>query len=196
MALEIDSGMNRFGFKKLDESILISPYITTIYTHLFNECIENYDYIDYVYNLGVKYNKKVHIGGSIAYNYTSLPIRIGYLIYDGVDSFYGNVVYVHKGYKGEKIGYEGSYILDSDLNIAIIDVGYSNGIRRDFSGEVFLKGKRTKVVGKVCMNHIYIACDFDVRIGDIVEFYGDNLKKEEFLCKNFMTNYESFLLIR
>ncbi|MBO5711221.1 MAG: hypothetical protein J6R47_00140, partial [Acholeplasmatales bacterium] len=138
----------------------------------------------------------IHIGGSIAYHYTNLPIRIGRIIYDDADALYGSIVYHHKAYKGEEVGYDGSYVLDHDTTIAIIDVGYSNGIRRDFSGEVYIKGKRAKVIGKVCMNHIYVACDFDIKIGDIVEFFGENMSKDEFLCKNFMTNYESFLLIR
>lgn len=195
MALKYDSGMNRFGFKRINEDMLLSPYITTIYTHLAKEDSGNYDIIDYVHGLALKYNKLVHVGGSIAYFYTSLPIRIGAAIYDGADSLYGNVVYVHEGKKGEEVGYEGSYTLEDDGYLAIVDVGYANGIRREFNGEVYSHGKRFRVIGKVCMNQLFVLVDSSIKIGDIVEFYGQNITKEEFLEKNIMSNYESFLLI-
>lgn len=56
--------------------------------------------------------------------------------------------------KGEYIGYGKSYHSESDMKIAIVPVGYSNGYSRSLSnlGKAIINGTRVSVVGVVNMN--------------------------------------------
>jgi len=59
---------------------------------------------------------------------------------------------------GEFIGYGTSYLANSDMKIAVIPVGYSNGFSRSLSnsGRVLIKGHRVSVIGIVNMNMITV----------------------------------------
>lgn len=195
-ALEIDSGMNRFGIKEFDEQILNNSYIIEIYTHLYKKTKDNFKVIEYIKILADKYNKYFHIGGSIAYEYTNYPIRIAYMIYENCDSLVGKIVYTKKVYKNETVGYDGLYKFKKTGIIGICNIGYYNGIKRKYNGRVMINNKYYKVVGKVCMNQMFILIDNTVNIDDDVIIFGKNMSKSEFLYHNKMSNYESFLLIR
>ena len=92
--LEIDVGMNRFGIKNNYLAIINDPLIEEIYIHLYNESIT--DKISFIEQLGNTYNKKIHIGGSIAYGKTNSKIRIGRMIYDNSIEFYGEIINLKK----------------------------------------------------------------------------------------------------
>lgn len=55
---------------------------------------------------------------------------------------------------GEFVGYGTSFLANSDMKIAVIPVGYSNGFSRSLSnsGRVLIKGYRVSVIGIVNMN--------------------------------------------
>ncbi|MBE7557976.1 alanine racemase [bacterium] len=55
---------------------------------------------------------------------------------------------------GWSVGYGRTHILERPARIATLDVGYSHGYLRDFSGkgEVLVHGRRAPVVGRVSMN--------------------------------------------
>ena len=56
--------------------------------------------------------------------------------------------------KGESVGYGLSYIAKSNMTIAVIPQGYSNGVSRLLSnkGRVLIKGKSAPIIGRVAMN--------------------------------------------
>ena len=57
--------------------------------------------------------------------------------------------------KGETIGYDRSFKAKRDMQIAIIPIGYADGLRRSLSngkGQVYIRGKSAPVVGKICMD--------------------------------------------
>ncbi len=56
--------------------------------------------------------------------------------------------------KGHSIGYGLSYITKSEMKIAVIPQGYSNGLPRSASskGFVLISGKRASILGRVAMN--------------------------------------------
>lgn len=68
------------------------------------------------------------------------------------------IVQIKQVIKGEKIGYGCSFIADSNMTIAIIPVGYADGIDRGLSGEgeVLISQTRCLIVGRVAMNMIII----------------------------------------
>lgn len=100
--------------------------------------------------------------------------------------------------KGETIGYGRTYKTKKDLKIAILPVGYYDGFDRGLSnqGEVLVKGKRAKILGRVCMNMIMIDASAlkNLRIGDEVILLGgkdkNRISAEEMAEKLGTINYE------
>lgn len=56
--------------------------------------------------------------------------------------------------KGTGVSYGHTYVADRDVVLAVLPVGYEDGLPRSQSncGEVLIKGKRAKICGRVCMN--------------------------------------------
>jgi alanine racemase len=80
---------------------------------------------------------------------------------------------------GESIGYSRKGRTEKPMTIATIAIGYADGYSRAFSrgaGEVFVNGKRAKVVGNVCMDMTMIdVTDISVKEGDEVIIFGEQL---------------------
>lgn len=78
--------------------------------------------------------------------------------------------------KGEGIGYDLSEHLKHKSTIAIIPIGYWHGFDRGLSsiGEVLVRGKRAKVLGRVSMDMIVVdVTGIDgARVGDVVTLIG------------------------
>lgn len=83
---------------------------------------------------------------------------------------------------GTSIGYGRRTVLDHDAVIATVPVGYADGLDRRLSngkGVVWVNGVLCPIVGNICMD----ACMIDItetaaKVGDSVEFFGDNLPVE------------------
>lgn len=58
----------------------------------------------------------------------------------------------------QKIGYGGSYTTQNPTTVAVIPVGYADGLDRGLSnlGKVLVGGQRSNIIGKVCMNSTII----------------------------------------
>lgn len=99
--------------------------------------------------------------------------------------------------KGETIGYNRLGIASRNSRIATIGIGYADGFSRLLSngvGEVFLHGKRAKVIGNICMDMTMIdITDIDeAQIGDEVEIFGQHITVQT-LAKQLQTiPYEIF----
>lgn len=95
-------------------------------------------------------------------------VRIGKALYgvDDADSkqynldikpalkFQTRIVQIKKIKKGEKVGYSGTYIAPSERTIAILPLGYNDGVDRRLSNKAYVtvKGVKCPVVGLVSMN--------------------------------------------
>lgn len=99
---------------------------------------------------------------------------------------------------GEFIGYGSSYFAESDMNIAIVPVGYSHGYSRSLSnhGRVLIGGHRLGVVGLVNMNMLVVDISNapETKIGDEVVLIGKqgdhNLSVASFSEMSDQLNYE------
>ena len=84
---------------------------------------------------------------------------------------------------GETVGYSRKGIINTDKRIAIIPIGYADGFDRKLGngvGEVFINGKRAKVMGNVCMDLVIIdVTGIEAKEGDVVEIFGDNITISE-----------------
>lgn len=82
--------------------------------------------------------------------------------------------------KGTSIGYGRTFIADKKIQVATVPIGYADGFPRAFSnlGEVSIKGRPCKILGRVCMDQIMVdATGLDVKIGDEVLIYPDFYKE-------------------
>jgi alanine racemase len=75
------------------------------------------------------------------------------------------ILSVHEVDAGAQIGYSGSFTADKPMRLALLPVGYADGLRRELSsaGVVLIAGKRARIVGRVSM---------DVTIVDVTEIAG------------------------
>lgn len=191
--LAIDTGMNRFGMKSGFLAIINDKIVKAIYTHCYDK--DNRQRIRYIEGLGRNYLKKVHIGGSIAYNKTKSMLRVGKLIYENSIYFYGKIVNIKQLKGGEGLGYDSTFKASNDCLIGICDVGYSDGLNLYYHGSVNIGSRYYSVVGKCCMDQCFILIDNNVKIEDEVEFFGNNIGEDEFIRENNMSKYEMFLQI-
>ncbi len=79
--------------------------------------------------------------------------------------------------KGDSVGYNRSFIAPGKMRIAIVPVGYADGLRRSLSngkGKLYIAGKTAPVVGKVCMDMTMIDIgDIDCKVGDRVVIFDE-----------------------
>jgi alanine racemase len=82
--------------------------------------------------------------------------------------------------KGESVGYGTKAVVLNDTKMAILPIGYADGFDRRFSngkGEVFIKGKKARVIGNICMDLAMIDVTYvdNPQPGDEVEIFGKNI---------------------
>lgn len=96
--------------------------------------------------------------------------------------------------KGSKIGYDFTKTLEKDAKLAITPVGYWHGYPTQLSnrGEVYVKGNKVPVVGKVSMNMMILdVTDIeDIKVGDEVEIVGEKITADKIAEKVRIINYE------
>lgn len=77
---------------------------------------------------------------------------------------------------GETIGYNRSAKANEDIKVAIIPIGYADGIHRSLGngkGHMLINGKLVPVIGDVCMDMCILdISDIDAKVGDEVLIFG------------------------
>lgn len=111
-----------------------------------------------------------------------------------VSTFKTHITAVRSVTPDQTIGYGRKGRLHRNSRIAVIPVGYADGLNRHLScgvGEMFVKGKRVPIVGNICMD----ACMLDITetdaiVGDEVEIFGRNIPVTEVAAKLGTIPYE------
>lgn len=104
---------------------------------------------------------------------------------------------------GVKISYGGNFISDKKMKIATVPIGYADGYPRYMSGkgDMIVKGKRAKIVGRICMDQLMLdVTDIDgVNQGDIVTVLGgekeSRISANDIADINNTINYEIICLV-
>lgn len=96
-------------------------------------------------------------------------------------TFRSSVVLTKRIDAGESVSYGHTWTADRPTTLALVPVGYADGVSRSLSGrfEVFLGGRRRPVRGRVCMDQIIVDCgDDEVLVGDEVVLFGTGERGE------------------
>lgn len=105
--------------------------------------------------------------------------------------------------KGTGISYGQIFVTKKESKIATIPIGYADGFTRLLTGksEVYVRGKRAKVVGKICMDQsmVDVTHILDVNINDEVVLFGygkeDYPHVDELAEKIGTINYEIVCMV-
>lgn len=95
---------------------------------------------------------------------------------------YSRVLYVKIVPAGTFLSYGLTYRTKRNSQIATAGIGYADGLRRGLSNNFhFLwKGKKVKIVGNICMDQLLVdTTGKNVKQGDILQVFGDNLEIED-----------------
>ena len=139
--------------------------------------------------------KIIHICASEALvNYKKLSFvngcRLGIIMYGFTSdktlqlkstlSLHSEVVQINHLKKGESVGYNGAYVANEDEDIAVICIGYADGVIRNNTGRyVYINKKAYPIVGNICMDMLFVKIDQNVNLYDKVDILKDNNHIEE-----------------
>lgn len=113
-------------------------------------------------------------------------------------SWHSVVSFVKEINPGDAISYGRTFIAKNRMKVATIPVGYADGYPRVLSnkGFVLIKGKRCRILGRVCMDQFVVDVSHleDVNIGDEVVLIGkqgdEEISAEELAQLSDTINYE------
>jgi len=90
----------------------------------------------------------------------------------------GQVIQLRNVEQGCTLSYGASYTADKNMMIALICVGYGDGLPRALSnqGHAEFQAQQLPIVGRVCMDYCLLdVSDCAINIGDRVTFWGESL---------------------
>lgn len=100
-----------------------------------------------------------------------------------VMSLFTEIIDIRQLPRGSYISYGRTYKTNSVKMIAVLPVGYGNGLDRRLSnvGGVIIKGRKAPIIGTICANHTMVDISEieGIQVGDRVELMGENLLASE-----------------
>lgn len=100
-----------------------------------------------------------------------------------VSTFKSIISQIKEVKKGDSVGYSRGFVANKNSKIAIIPVGYADGLNRKLSqmgGRIFVNGKYANMAGTICMDMCFAdVTDIEVNEGDEVVFWGKEIPIEE-----------------
>ena len=214
--LQINTGLNRFGFRSLNEfkkaikilNLNKNCNIEGIYSHFatkendvffikkqyirfvqFKKCIKNPNVISHIANsYATIYDNKFH----------NDMIRTGFLLYGAMKNNIGNklilsikshVVHIFNVRKNDTIGYDRTFKAKNNMKIAVVPIGYADGYDRRLSNKfyVLIKGCKCPIVGMICMDVMMVdISDLNINLGEEVVLLGK--QKEEYISLQDMAS--------
>jgi len=104
------------------------------------------------------------------------------------------VTQLKKVNKGETVGYNRTFTAPEEMQIAIVPVGYADGLPRELSngiGYMLVHRKKCPIVGKICMDMSMIdVTGLEVKVGDEVIIYDTENSLGEIGSSIGKTSYE------
>src|SRR5712691_604775 len=227
-ALHVDTGMNRLGIT-IDEAVAIAPRIqsenhgfTLLMSHL--ACAETPDHpmndrqIRLFREIRIMYrgvssslanSSGIFLGGTM---YCDL-VRPGIALYGAnptpdkknpmrpVVELKGRIIQVRAVNKGETVGYGATFAAARPSRIAVVAVGYADGVLRSAgaskakpAAEVIIAGRRCPIAGRVSMDLLAVdvtdLADGTARRGDLATLIGDGMSVDDLAAAMGTIGYE------
>ena len=112
-----------------------------------------------------------------------------------VINFKGKIIQIKDLEKNQYIGYNRTFKTNTKTKVAIIGLGYEDGIPRSLSnkGFVYFKKDRFKIIGRISMDSFTIdisKCSHDLKVGMYVDIINDEHKVDKFAKKCKTISYE------
>jgi alanine racemase len=111
-----------------------------------------------------------------------------------VSSLFSIVVQVKKVSTGESIGYGRNFMVEKPMKIAIIPIGYADGLDRRLGngvGYVYVSGKKRKILGNICMDLIMVdVTGLPTQVNERVELFGQNIRVQDIAQQINTISYE------
>ena len=200
--IKINTGMNRLGIKESEELKEVykilekkNANIEGIYTHIYEaNNKQKYDiqiekFEELLENIPKERIPIIHTSASEAMsNYNKIDdvngCRLGIIMYGFTEnkelnlkstfSLKSQIIQINNLKPGETVGYNGKYIAKENEKIAVVSIGYADGILRKNTGRtVFINEKEYKIVGNICMDMLFVKIDDTVKLYDTVEILKD-----------------------
>jgi len=93
----------------------------------------------------------------------------------GAQKLHARVVHVKSVPAGESVSYGGHFTTDRPTTLALISVGFADGVPRldPVGGEIELAGQRVPIAGRIAMDQMIVdATGLDVSPGDVATIWG------------------------
>lgn len=189
--IKINSGMNRFGFgfddkktlskvKKICKGEKIAG-LCTHFSSLNDEGKAKKEYQNFLKAKNfLKFNCQIHFGGSdvIDFEFDFEMIRCGIGLYlqkgSQVMKIFSKVQKI-LNLKDGAVGYDGGYVVEKPCKIAVLPIGYADGLVKSFSGcFVEICNHKCPIIGNICMDACFaLVTGIDVKVGDFANVLCD-----------------------
>ncbi len=185
LAAADDPEMDAFTWQQIKSFEDISERILKVFPYHIDRHILNSAGIE---RFPEKQFDMVRLGiGLYGISLTQLPLQ-------SISTFRSTVSQIKKVNPGETVGYNRMGKIADRRDIAIVPVGYADGLDRRLgngTGQAFIKGQRVPVVGNICMDMLMLdVTGLNVVAGDSVEFFGNNIPVSEMAEKTGTIPYE------
>lgn len=215
VAVHVDTGMNRLGFASdaLCADLFKTLNVALLLSHLAHADDPaqpmNAEQIDRFRAAAALFpGARTSLGnsGGILLGATSDMARPGIALYGGnpfatawnpmrpVVTLAARVLALRDVGAGEAVGYGGAYVAAGPTRVAVLGIGYADGVSRRLQGaEVAYRGVRLPIVGRISMDMLHVdasAVAETLALGDWVEIFGDAISLEEAAAWAGTVNYE------
>lgn len=211
--LQIDTGMNRLGFRLEDAP---DPFggLSLVMSHLAcgDDPTQPMNRIqrDAFARAAGRYPEALksfaNSGGCfLGPDYAFDAVRPGICLYGGgpegrpdarlkaVATLNAEILQIRHVPAGESVGYSRGFIADTPRRIATCGAGYADGIARATSpnGQVWVAGCLRPILGRVSMDVIAVdVTELDVRVGDTVQLFGPHRRLDDAATAAGTISYE------
>ncbi len=224
--IKLDTGMNRLGFKTLDEIIELTKHIkdsgnivvSSVFSHLAASDEPNMDEftlgqigafktLSKAITLSFNYKINLHVLNSAGIErfpeHQFDMARLGIGLYGisstgiplkNISTLKTTISQVKEVSTNETIGYSRKGMLGKKGEIAVIPIGYADGLSRilgNGNGRVFINGYYAPIVGNICMDMCMLDIShINAEVGDEVEVFGSHVLVSELAEKSNTIPYE------
>jgi alanine racemase len=185
LAASDDSSFDNFTFEQIARFEEVAELISKSFPYKIDRHILNSAGIE---RFTGKQFEMVRLGiGLYGISNTGLPLQ-------NIGTLRSTVSQVKKVQSTETVGYSRKGKISEESEIAIVPMGYADGLDRKLgnkNGSGFIHGQRVPIIGNICMDMLMLdVTGLNVKPGDKVEIFGPNISISEVAEKAGTIPYE------